>query len=348
MIDTFGRIMLDIESTSLSDEDKFVIKNKHVGGIIFFSRNFESYEQIKNLIIEIKNIKENIIFAVDHEGGRVQRFKNEFTKIPSMQEISLFAKKNGNSEIFKEIAWLSASELISAGIDINFAPVLDLDTNYSSIIGDRAFSNEAQEVIKNASFFIDGMNEAGMSSTGKHFPGHGGVVEDSHKEMPTDNRSLDELDSGNNDLEPYRKLSKKLDAVMCAHILFPKIDEYIPSFSNYWLKDFLRNELNYSGLVLSDDLTMLGAGSDLCHEKVEQSLKAGCDMVLICNDRNGAKHAIDFMENKNIDCSIKIAKLKSSSKCEWNDLNSSSRAKEIKIIIKEIGDKYEKNSHGPQ
>ena len=343
MTNKFGRIMLDIESTSLSDEDKFVIKNKHVGGIIFFSRNFESYEQIKNLIIEIKNIKENIIFAVDHEGGRVQRFKNEFTKIPSMQEISLFAKKNSNSEIFKEIAWLSASELISAGIDINFAPVLDLDKNSSSIIGDRAFSNEAEEVIKNASFFIDGMNEAGMSSTGKHFPGHGGVIEDSHKEMPTDNRSFDELDSGNNDLEPYRRLSKKLDAVMCAHILFPKIDEYIPSFSNYWLKDFLRNELNYRGLVLSDDLTMLGAGNDSCHKKVENSLKAGCDMVLICNDRNGAKQAIDFMENKDIKGSVEIAKLKSSSKCEWSDLDSSLRAKEIKSIIKEIGDKHEKN-----
>ena len=338
MTDTFGRIMLDIEGKSLSEEDKFLIKNKHVGGIIFFSRNFESYAQIKRLIIDIKNIKQNIIFAVDHEGGRVQRFKSEFTKIPSMQEISLFAKKYNNYEIFKEIAWLSSSELVSVGIDINFAPVLDLDIDSSSIIGDRAFSNEAQEVIKNASFFIDGMNEAGMSSTGKHFPGHGGVVEDSHKEVPIDNRSFNELDSGNDDLEPYRRLSKKLDAVMCAHILFPKIDEYIPSFSEYWLKDFLRNELNYKGLVLSDDLTMLGAGNDLCHEKVEKSLKAGCDMVLICNDRNGAKQAIDFMENKDIDRSIEIAKLKSSSKCEWSDLDPSSRAKEIKSILKEIGD----------
>ena len=346
MTDTFGRIMLDIEGKSLSEEDKLLIKNKHVGGIIFFSRNFESYTQIKHLIIDIKNIKQNIIFAVDHEGGRVQRFKSEFTKIPSMQEISLFAKKYNNYEIFKEIAWLSSSELVSVGIDINFAPVLDLDINSSSIIGDRAFSNEAQEVIKNASFFIDGMNEAGMSSTGKHFPGHGGVVEDSHKEMPTDKRSFDDLDSGNNDLEPYRKLSTKLDAVMCAHILFPKIDKYIPSFSNYWLEDFLRNELNYRGLVLSDDLTMLGAGNDLCHEKVEKSLKAGCDMVLICNDRNGAKQAIDFMENKDIDRSVEIAKLKSKSKCEWGDLDSSLRAKEIKDIIKEIGDKHEKNSNG--
>ena len=133
---------------------------------------------------------------------------------------------------------------------------------------------------------------------------------------------------------------------MCAHILFPKIDEYIPSFSNYWLKDFLRNELNYRGLVLSDDLTMLGAGNDLCHEKVEKSLNAGCDMVLICNDRNGAKQAIDFMENKDIDRSVEIAKLKSSSKCEWSDLDSSLRAKEIKSIIKEIGDNHEKNSNG--
>ena len=260
MTDTFGRIMLDIESTSLSEEDKSVIRNKHVGGIIFFSKNFVSYTQMKNLITEIKTIKENIIFAVDHEEEECKDLKMNLLKFHQCKQF-LFMQKNDNYEIFKEIAWLASSELVSVGIDINFAPVLDLDIDSSSIIGDRAFSNQAQEVIKNASFFIDGMNEAGMCSTGKHFPGHGGVVEDSHLQMPTDNRSFNELDSGNNDLEPYRRLSKKLDAVMCAHILFPKIDEYIPSFSKYWLKDFLRNELKYKGLVLSDDLTMLGAGN---------------------------------------------------------------------------------------
>ena len=340
----YGRLMLDIEGKSLSEEDKNIISSRPVGGIIFFSRNFESFEQIKNLIDEIKDIKEDIIFAVDHEGGRVQRFDSEFTKIPSMQEISDYARKINKASILKEIAWLASSELIAAGIDINFAPVLDINKNNSTVIGDRSFSTKLHEVINFASNYIDGMHQAGMKSTGKHFPGHGGVLEDSHTELPIDDRSYQEL-AVFSDIEPYKDLGTKLDAVMCAHILFPKIHNKIPSYSRYWLKDILRNELGYKGLVFSDDLSMSGAGDDLCSKKVEKSLKAGCDMVLICNDRCGAKEAIDFMENSDFEASNKIALLKSNKKLEWHDIAISSRAKEIKRTLKEIGDMYEKNSN---
>ena len=343
MTKEYGRLMLDIEGKSISEEDKNVISSNHVGGIIFFSRNFKSFEQIKNLINEIKSIKEDIIFAVDHEGGRVQRFDSEFTKIPSMQEISNFARKNNNSSIFKDIGWLASSELIAAGIDINFAPVLDVNKNNSTVIGDRSFSNKKIEVFDYASNYIDGMHEAGMKSTGKHFPGHGAVLEDSHIELPVDNRDLHELYL--EDIFPYKELGKKLDAVMCAHILYPKIDNKIPSFSERWLKDILRDDIDYKGLVFSDDLTMSGAGDDLCCKKVEKSLKAGCDMVLICNDRYGAKEAIDFMENSDFEASDKIALLKSNKKLGWHDIEISSRAKEIKRTIKEIGDMHEKNSN---
>ncbi len=267
MKSTYGRLMFDIDGKSLSIEDKKLISNKHVGGLIFFSKNFESFQQISNLVKEVREIKENILIAVDQEGGRVQRLNNEFTKIPSMQEIARFAKDHNDSSICKDIGWLISSELIATGIDINFAPVLDIDESTSSIIGNRAFSNNSDEVTSMASDYIDGMHEAGMSSTGKHFPGHGGVAEDSHKELPEDIRQLEDLMDF--DMKPYIKLANKLDAIMCAHILFPNIDKSIPSFSQHWIKKILRNKIKYDGLIFSDDLTMLGAGGEPCSEKLE-------------------------------------------------------------------------------
>jgi len=241
MNNQYGRLMLDISGTILSDDDKVLIRNKHVGGLIFFSRNFESFYQIKDLVAEIRNIKENIIIAVDHEGGRVQRFNKNFTNIPSMQKVTKFAYSNNDINFLKDVGWLIASELIAADIDINFAPVLDIDEKTSSIIGDRAFANNASDVISMASNFIDGMHEAGMKSTGKHFPGHGGIAEDSHNELVEDKRNLEELLI--KDIRPYIELSNKLDAVMCAHVLFSNIDEEIPSYSKYWLKNILKGEI---------------------------------------------------------------------------------------------------------
>jgi beta-N-acetylhexosaminidase len=233
MTDLFGRLMIDIDGKNLSNDDKTILSSKHIGGLILFSRNFDSYDQLNNLIKEVHLIKENIIIAVDQEGGKVQRFENEYTKIPSMQDASLFAKENDDKEFIKDLAWLVSCELIAVGIDINFAPVLDINKGISSVIGNRSFSEDILEVINNASDYIDGMHEAGMKSTGKHFPGHGSVVEDSHVELPVDERELDEL--LNEDLKPYIKLNDKLDVIMCAHILFSKVDSKIPSFSDTWI-----------------------------------------------------------------------------------------------------------------
>ncbi len=284
MTDLFGRLMIDIDGKNLSNNDKTILSSKHIGGLILFSRNFDSYDQLNNLIKEVHLIKENIIIAVDQEGGKVQRFENEYTKIPSMQDASLFAKENDDKEFIKDLAWLVSCELIAVGIDINFAPVLDINKGISSVIGNRSFSEDILEVINNASDYIDGMHEAGMKSTGKHFPGHGSVVEDSHVELPVDERELDEL--LNEDLKPYIKLNDKLDVIMCAHILFSKVDSKIPSFSDTWINNVLRNKLNYKGLIFSDDLSMLGSGNKSLINKVKMSLDAGCDMVIICNDRS--------------------------------------------------------------
>ena len=334
MKDLYGRLMIDINGKNLSDEDKFIISNKHVGGLILFSRNFESFEQLKNLISEIHSIKENIIIAVDQEGGRVQRFKNEFSPIPSMQEISLYAKENNDMEIFTDLAWLISSELIAVGIDINFAPVVDVDEKTSSIIGDRAFSNKVSEVISYTSKYIDGMHDAGMKSTGKHFPGHGGVYEDSHLQLPIDNRSMEDLIDS--DIKPYIKLKDKLDIVMCGHILFPEVDANIPSFSSTWIQDILKKELNYQGLIISDDLSMEGATGENCSIKIRDSFQAGCDMAIICNNRDEVKKALSFLDDIKIEPIKSISKMKKVKDVDWHKLQSNQRTMKIKNKLNKI------------
>ena len=334
MKDLFGRIMIDVAGTSLSLEDKHLIANKNIGGIIFFSRNYVSLEQIQNLINEIKSVKENILFAVDQEGGRVQRFTGEFSKLPSLQDIYKYSKKNNDSDFCREIAWLTSSELIAAGIDINFAPVVDLNDDSSFIIGDRSFSSNSHDVIKFAEDYIDGMHQAGMKATAKHFPGHGGVVEDSHKVLPEDKRSLDELMLS--DIQPYLKLTKKIDAVMCAHVLFSSIDKNIPSYSNFWLNEFLREQLKYKGIVFSDDLSMVGAGDHECKYRAQKSVEAGCDMILICNSRKDVIDTVKHFDELGIDPVKKISNMKINNQINWNELIESEKVINIKNKLKQI------------
>ena len=334
MKDLFGRIMIDVAGTSISKEDKHLIANKNIGGIIFFSRNFISLEQIQNLIIEIKSVKENILFAVDQEGGRVQRFTGEFSKLPSLQEIYKYSKENNDPDFCKEIAWLTSSELIAAGIDVNFAPVVDLNEGSSMIIGDRSFSSNSDDVIKFAENYIEGMHQAGMKATAKHFPGHGGVVEDSHMVLPEDKRSLEELMLS--DIKPYLKLSEKIDAVMCAHVLFSSIDINIPSYSNFWLNKFLREQLKYKGIVFSDDLSMVGAGDYECKYRAQKSIEAGCDMILICNNRKDVIETVKHFDELGIDPVKKISTMKTNNQINWDELIESEKVISIKNKLKQI------------
>ena len=227
-----------------------------------------------------------------------------------------------------------SSELISVGIDINFAPVLDINRNISSIIGDRSFSDDFSELINNASDYIDGMHEAGMKSTGKHFPGHGNVIEDSHLELPKDQRKLQDLI--NTDIKPYIELNEKLDVIMCAHILFSEVDKNIPSFSHTWIKDILRNKINFKGLIISDDLSMIGSGNQSLTNKVKMSFDAGCDMVIICNNRSGTKEVIEYLDETGVEQSSKISEIKSSKKINWNNLLINKRALAIKEKLKNM------------
>ena len=335
---THGRLMIDIEGISLSEDDIYLLKNPNIGGIILFERNFESRDQILSLCSDIKSINKEILIAVDHEGGRVQRFKEDFTHIPSMQSLGDFVKKNPSQglKLSEEIGWLLASELISSGIDISFAPVLDLDRDKSSIIGNRSFGDDPQLVIDTSEALIKGMNDAGMAATGKHFPGHGGVVEDSHLEAPQDLRELEELFK--HDLKPYIILQDSLKGIMSAHLTFPKIDPDIVSFSFFWLTVVLRQQLGFNGVIFSDDLSMKGADVAGSYSgKARMALEAGCDMILVCNNRKGSKEVIKYLEENKVPRTSKITTMLKTNEINWNDLKSHPRRISAISMIKEIG-----------
>ena len=332
----FGRLMISIDGTTLSSSDKDLIRNRHVGGIILFTRNFHSQPQIKELCSEIKNIKNNIIIAVDQEGGRVQRFNGEYTQLPSMQVLGDYCLNNNNYGFAADVGWLMSLELIASGVDISFAPVLDVDRNTSSIIGNRSFSNKPQNVVDIASHFIQGMSEAGMQATGKHFPGHGGIKEDSHIAEPIDIRSHNEL--MDTDLKPFIELKDKLSAVMTAHITYPDIDNVCVSFSEIWLKNILQNNIGFNGVIFSDDLTMKGAGNTSMDEKAIKALNAGCDMVLVCNDSKGVNSVINCFEKEDIDLNSRIGMMQKTKTFNWDDLADTPRVIRTKKIIKTLGE----------
>jgi len=292
---SLGPVMIDLQGASLSAEEKEMIQHPLVGGLIFFSRNFESREQIHALTKEIKKIK-NILVCVDHEGGRVQRFREGFTRLPAC---GVLAKTYDQDPALalqesRALGWLMAAELIAVDIDFSFAPVLDIDYGVCDVIGDRAFHSDPDKLSALASAYVDGMIAAGMSSTGKHFPGHGAVSEDSHLELPVDNRSLSEI--MNKDVRPFKVLNEnnRLDAVMPAHVIYEQVDKMPAGFSSVWIKDILRKQLRFNGVVFSDDLNMAAAGmAGSFVDRANAAMSAGCDMILVCNNREGAMEVLD-------------------------------------------------------
>lgn len=330
----YGRLMLDVDGLVLSSDDRQLLANPQVGGVILFARNILSREQVCTLVAEIRSCSKNILIAVDQEGGRVQRFSHGFTKIPSMQQVGDLVESAGSEGVAlsRELGWLMASEVLACGLDISFAPVLDVDRDTSSIIGDRAFSDQPKKVITAAAAFIEGMQDAGMASTGKHFPGHGGVIADSHLEAPVDNRSWDQLKR--HDLMPFQSLAKTLSGIMPAHITFPSIDPDSVGFSVFWLKEVLREQLGFSGVIFSDDLSMKAAdivGSYV--DKAKAALAAGCDMILVCNDRKGAREVLSYMEYQQISMSALIESMRPNKSVNWAELERSPRRK---VVIEKL------------
>lgn len=293
---SLGSLMIDIQGTTLNAEDRNLLGHPAVGGVILFSRNYESREQLTALTREIHALRTpRLLIAVDHEGGRVQRFREGFSALPPL--IKLGRHYDGAPaealRLAADLGWLMASELRATGVDFSFAPILDLYSAQSRIINDRAFHASPEIVARLAQAYVRGMHAAGMAAVGKHFPGHGSVVADSHHELPVDRRTLQTL--RNRDLLPFRLLSAAgIEGMMPAHILFPQVDDVPVGYSSRWLREILRDELEFTGAIFSDDLSMSGAAiTQGFVERAHMALSAGCDICLICNDRAAASHVID-------------------------------------------------------
>jgi beta-N-acetylhexosaminidase len=291
-----GPLMLDVSDFELTHEEIDILDHPLVGGLILFSRNYHDQKQLSDLVRHIRSVTRNdVVIAADHEGGRVQRFRQGFSDIPAMGSIHLKTNENiqQSGYLCEQFGWLMAAELLAFDIDISFAPVLDIH-GVSAVIGDRSFHQQPDVIVKLASDFIKGMHRAGMSATGKHFPGHGNVLEDSHVAMPVDTRSREEIFAL--DIAIFKSIHQQglLDAVMPAHVIYPDVDNLPAGFSKQWIKQILRQELDFNGVVFSDDLSMQGAvqmGNIV--ERAELAIEAGCDMVLVCNDPQGAVKVID-------------------------------------------------------
>ena len=292
-------LMLDIEGTQLSAEDRELLAHPATGGLIFFARNYEDPTQLRSLVDQVRQVRPEILIAVDQEGGRVQRFRQGFTRLPAMAELShrYAADAAAAEREARLLGALMASELLTCGVDISFAPVLDLDFGHSSVIGDRSFGATAEQVVALAGAFIAGMRQAGMAATGKHFPGHGHVAADSHLELPVDERALDEIRAA--DLVPFSALASTLDGIMPAHVVYSQVDEKPAGFSSFWLQQVLRRELGFDGVIFSDDLAMAGAACAGGYpQRAAAALDAGCDMILVCNDRAGALETLAYLESR--------------------------------------------------
>jgi len=289
--------MADVEGLELTAADKEFLLQPEISGLILFGRNYNNPEQLKALCQSIKALRSDLVISVDQEGGRVQRFRDGFLRLPAMRMLGTEYDLGSAGALIKShsLGWLMAAELIHHGIDISFAPVLDLDFDRSGVIGDRAFASEAEVVYQLTNAFIEGMKNAGMSATAKHFPGHGHVEADSHKELPTDPRTFEVLDQL--DLIPFKKLisEDKLSAIMPAHVIYPDVDtEFTAGFSAIWLQEILRKKLGFKGLIYSDDLSMEGAAaSGPPAIRAEKAKQAGCNVLLICNHRDAAQEIVD-------------------------------------------------------
>ncbi len=287
-----GSLMLDIGGTWLTAEDRQILRHPEVGGLIIFARNIESPRQVRELCAAIRAVRPDLLLAVDQEGGRVQRLRQGFLRLPAMRAIA----DNPNAErLAEQCGWLMATEVLAVGLDLSFAPVLDLDHQRSAVVGSRAFEGNPERAVALAGAFIRGMHGAGMAATGKHFPGHGWAEVDSHVGIPEDERTLEQIRAV--DLVPFQRLSGELDALMPAHVIYPQVDPNPAGFSRRWLQDILRGELGFDGVIFSDDLSMAGAHvvGDAAN-RIEAALTAGCDMGLVCNDRASAELALSALQ----------------------------------------------------
>ena len=332
-------LIIDIAGTVLSKVDRQRLQHPLVGGLILFARNWQSREQLTDLCASIKRLRADLLICVDHEGGRVQRFKTDgFTHLPPMRVLGDLWMKDAMlaTNAATACGYVLGAELRACGVDLSFTPVLDLDYGESSVIGDRAFHRDARVTALLAKSLMHGLLQSGMANCGKHFPGHGFVKADSHTDIPVDNRSLKKIMA--DDAAPYTWLNSSLASVMPAHVIYPKVDTRPAGFSKPWLEDILRQQCRFSGAVFSDDLSMAAArmidGKLVSYsEAAITALSAGCDLVLLCNQSLDSGLAIDSLIDGMVEAQItgrwqpaetselrRLSLLPTSTPLEWNDL----------------------------
>lgn len=329
-------LLIDIKDKELTQEEVEILEHPLVSGLILFSRNFYDKDQIKALIKDIRQrVKKPLLITVDQEGGRVQRFRDGFTKLPAMQSFSqLTTTQEQAMQLAKASGWLMATEMFALDIDLSFAPVLDLG-HQCKAIGDRSFGQNPQVMLPIAEAFIDGMLEMGMATTGKHFPGHGQVLADSHLETPFDDRPQKIIFE--QDIVPFKELINKgkLSAIMPAHVVYTQCDNQPASGSSYWLKEILRKQLNFKGVIFSDDLGMTGAsfmGNFV--ERSEKAIQAGCDLLLICNEPEGVIQVLDGLKYQpTIAQKERHLSLMKYKKISWQELEKSPRYQQARLEL---------------
>ena len=292
-------LIIDIDGLSLSKADRRRLKHPLTGGIILFGRNWKDRKQLAKLCAEIKDIRDDLLICVDHEGGRVQRIRTDgLTHLPPMRALGAQWTQDqlAATNAATACGYVLGAELRACGVDFSFTPVLDLDFGESSVIGDRAFGRDPRVVSLLAKSLMHGLLQSGMANCGKHFPGHGFVKADSHTDIPVDTRSLKKILA--DDAAPYEWLNTTLSSVMPAHVIYPKVDARPAGFSSKWLNFILRSQLGFGGAIFSDDLSMAGArlidGVEVSYTQAAvAALNAGCDMVLLCNQSAGDGKAVD-------------------------------------------------------
>lgn len=294
---SLGPLMFDLVGVALNDAERSLLAHPATAGVILFTRNYTDPAQLSTLIGDIRAVRPEALIAVDQEGGRVQRLRDGFTRLPPCAAFGcLYHAQPAAAVALAETAgWLMAAELRAFDIDFSFAPVLDVDCGVSSVIGDRAFSDDPSAVIALAGAFARGMGRAGMAAVGKHFPGHGGVAADSHLELPVDARAWVELEQ--RDLAPFRALvTDGLQGIMPAHVVYPALDQAPAGFSSYWIRDILRGRMKFCGTVFSDDLGMAGAAiAGSLSQRAAAALAAGCDILLLCQQLSARGPLLDAL-----------------------------------------------------
>lgn len=289
-------VITDVQGLTLNEDEKIWLQSPYLGGIILFARNFSDVAQLEALVAQIRAINPHLLIGADHEGGRVQRFRTGFTRLPAMGRLGVIHERD--PELAEKLSYhlgeLVALELGAAGLDMAYSPVLDINYSRNTVIGDRAFGVTPEQVIALAKAFIEGLRAQGMEAVGKHFPGHGWVSADSHVSLPVDERSFEAINTA--DIQPFAALAQVVQWMMPAHVIYAQCDALTAGTSDFWLRQVLREQLGFKGLIVSDDLSMEGAASagDVA-TRAELAAAAGCDVLLICNHPQSSRELLDYV-----------------------------------------------------